>query len=130
MAASISSGSTRPSPSTPTTVTDPPATAANTSLDSRTAECSTAASTTCDPRSTAPHVAAAIDSVAPLVNTTSRLRAPNSAATCSRACSSMARDVIPSTWMRLGSATSPRLDASSHATMASRASGRSGEVDA
>ncbi len=130
MAAASSSASTRPSPSTPTIVTPPSAPAANTSLDSRTAECSTAASTTCEPRSTAPQVAAAMASVAPLVNTTSRLRAPNCAATCSRACSSIARLVIPSTWMRLGSATSARLDSSSHATMASRASGRSGEVEA
>ena len=41
--------------------------------------------------SVAPYTAWAIDSVAPLVNTTSRLRAPSSAATASRAASTEAR---------------------------------------
>ena len=74
----------------------------------------------------APKTASAMASVAPLVKTTSRLRAPSSAATCSRACSTATRAVWPSWWMRAGSPASP----SSHATMASIASGRVGEVDA
>ena len=59
------------------------------------------------PRSAAPHTAAAMASVAPLVNTTSRRRAPSSAATCSRACSSATRAAMPSAWMRPGSPPSP-----------------------
>ncbi len=64
-------------------------------------------------------------SVAPLVNTTSRGRAPHSSATWARACSTATRVVRPSAWMRPGSPVAP-----SHRTSASRASGRSGEVDA
>ncbi len=83
-------------------------------------------------RHSAPQVAAAIDSVAPLVNTTSRGRAPTRAATWARACSSPTRAAIPSLWMRPGSAgTSPSNPRpSSTATMASDAAGRSGEVEA
>ena len=72
---------------------------------SRTAECSTAAATNAPPgvRRAAPKQAALIASVAPLVNTTSRGRAPNNAATCSRASSSAARAMRPSVWTRPGS---------------------------
>ena len=58
-------------------------------------------------------------SVAPLVNTTSRGRAPSSPATWSRAVSTATRVVRPSAWMRPGS---PVL--SSCSTSAARASGR------
>ena len=130
--------------STPTTVTRAPKASAKDSLDWRTAECSTAANTTWGrvgvpsgvdgsvARHTAPHVAAAIDSVAPLVNTTSRGRAPTRPATWARACSSPTRAAIPSLWMRPGSAgTSPSNPRpSSTATIASTAGGRNGEVEA
>ena len=80
-----------PTPSTPTTVTEPPG-SANAADDWRTAECSTAASTTWvrrrrRPGAPRPRRRRRSASVAPLVNTTSRLRAPSSAATCSRASS-------------------------------------------
>ena len=102
---------------------------ANAAEASRTAECSTAGTTTCPPaRSAAPHTAAAMASVAPLVNTTSRGRAPSRAATCSRASSTATRAAWPSVWIRAGIGR-PAAPAS-HATMASTASGRSGEVEA
>ena len=65
-------------------------------------------------------------SVAPLVNTTSRDRAPNSAATRSRASSTTARAIRPSVCTRPGSAARP----DSHGSIASTTSGRAGEVDA
>ena len=68
----------------------------------------------------------AMASVAPLVNTTSRLRAPSSAATSSRACSSATRAAMPSAWMRPGSPTSPPMAS----VMARAAAGRMGEADA
>ena len=134
----------RPRRSTPTSVTCAPKASAKDSLDWRTAECSTAASTTWGrlragsdvggwvARRTAPQVAAAIDSVAPLVRTTSRGRAPSRVATWARACSSPTRAAIPSLWMRPGSAgTSPSNPRpSSTATIASTAWGRNGEVEA
>ena len=129
-ASSTAATSTRPRPSTGTTDTSPVRSVAR-----RTAECSTAVTTWWTgpsvpsrwrARSDAPHTAAAIDSVAPLVNTTSRDRAPRSAATCSRACSNATRLRRPSSWMRPGSPAS----SSSAATSASRASGRSGLVEA
>ena len=69
-------------------------------------------------------------SVAPLVSTTSRLRAPRRAATCSRACSSATRDRMPSEWRRLGSPAATAPASVSHPHMASTASGRVGDVDA
>ena len=138
VAAISTAGSTRPVRSTPTVVTVPPQARVKASAERRTAECSTPANTTwgrCPAsaaRRTAPQVAAAMDSVAPLVKTTSRLRAPRSAATCARASSTATRARMPSAWMRPGSASlSPRPSSPlSHPTMAARASGRSGEVDA
>ena len=136
IASSTACGSARPVPSTGTTVTGPDRSAAW-----RTAECSTAVTTwwtgapagpTVWPavrlaaRAAPPHTAAAIASVAPLVNTTSRLRAPSRVATCSRAVSRATRAVRPSSWMRPGSPTS----VSRASTIAARASGRSGEVEA
>ena len=101
---------------------------ANASDDSRTAECSMAGTTTCPPaRSTAPHTAAVMASVAPLVNTTDRGRHPSMAATAARPSSTATRTASPSLCTRAGSPTSP---ASSHAAIASRAAGRSGEVEA
>ena len=73
-----------------------------------------------------PAIADAIDSVAPLVKTTSRDRAPMSPATDWRACSTAWRVVIPSSWMRPGSPVGPL----SHETIAATASGRAGLVDA
>ena len=64
-------------------------------------------------------------SVAPLVNTTSRDRAPNNAATFSRASSTTARLMRPSVCTRPGSAAP-----ASHGSMASTTSGRAGEVEA
>ncbi len=119
MAATTSSGSTRPIRSTPTVVTSKRADA------SRTAECSTAGTTMRPPRSPAPQTAAAMASVAPLVNTTSRDRAPNRAATRSRASSTTARAILPSVCTRPGSAAPDN-----HGSMASTASGRAGEVEA
>ena len=55
------------------------------------------------PRSATPRQPVAIDSVAPLVNTTSRGRAPRSRATASRASSTATRAVMPSAWIRPGS---------------------------
>ncbi len=113
---------TRPVASQGTHVISACAAAAN-----RTAECSTSVTTMWWPRSPAPHVAAAMASVAPLVKTTSRLRAPSRPATASRASSTATRAAWPSVWMRAGS------DASGepiHSTMASIASGRVGEVEA
>ena len=119
MAATTSSGSTRPTRSTPTKVTS------NRADASRTAECSTAGTTMCPPRSPAPHTAVAMASVAPLVNTTSRDRAPSRAATWSRASSTTARATRPSVCTRPGSAAPD-----SQGTIASTTSGRAGEVDA
>ena len=70
----------------------------------RTAECSTAGTTWCRPRARPRRgTRSAMASVAPLVNTTSRDRAPSSAATCSRASSTATRAAMPSAWMRPGS---------------------------
>ncbi len=77
-------------------------------------------------RATAPCTAVAMASVAPLVNTTSRLRAPRSAATCSRASSTVTRAMWPSWWMRAGSPPTSRRQRA----MASTASGRVGDVEA
>ncbi len=123
MAATTSSGSTRPSRSTPTIVTE------NRADESRTAECSTAGTTRWSPRSVAPHTAAAMASVAPLVNTTSRDRAPNRAATRSRESSTTARAIRPSVCTRPGSAATPPAP-DSHGSIADTTSGRAGEVDA
>ena len=82
--------------------------------------------TWCAPRSAAPHTAAAIASVAPLVNTTSRLRAPRNAATRSRASSTAtrARQALGVDASRVtGGVAQPRI-------IAATAAGRSGEVDA
>ena len=79
------------------------ATAPARAADSRTAECSIAGTTCCAPRSPTPRQAVAIDSVAPLVKTTSRDRAPRSSATASRASSTATRAVMPSAWIRPGS---------------------------
>ena len=98
MASTSSPGSMRPVPSTPTTVTSPTA-----SAPSRTAECSTAASTWWGPRSAAPQHADAIASVALLVSTTDRGRAPRSAAISSRPVSTATRASSPSAWIRPGS---------------------------
>ena len=75
----------------------------------------------------APHTAALTASVPPEVNTTWRGRTYRSAATCSRASSSLARTMRPSVWTRPGSAVMP--DAT-QAAMAARAAGRTGEVEA
>ncbi len=74
--------------------------------DSSTDECSTAVVTTWPPgeRASAPHTAAVTASVPPEVSTTSRGRAPNRAAICSRACSMATRTVRPSWCRRPGSA--------------------------
>ncbi len=100
----------RPAGSTPTTVQSSVARA----HASSTAECSTAVVTTCRrpsparARSSAPQTAVFTASVPVAVNTTSRGRAPNSAATCSRAFSTATRVVRPSWWMRPGSPGWPR----------------------
>ena len=117
------SGSTRPRPSTPTIVTSPPPRAAAASL---TAECSTAGTTWWAPARPRPHRGG--DRLgAPLVNTTSRGRAPSHAAASSRAFSTATRAAMPSMWMRPGSPvpSSPR----SAAVKAATTSGRGGEVD-
>src|SRR6266536_423229 len=124
-APSTSAGSQRPRPSTPTTVTSAPLRL----HASSTAECSTAVVTRCadsSARATAPHTAVLIASVPLAVNTTSRGRAPRSVATCSRAPSSATRVALPSEWSRPGSAWCSRR----YGTIASNASGRSGDVDA
>ena len=92
IAAAIASTSTWPRWSHPTGVTS----AACAPASSRTRCVSTSGTTMCAPRSAAPHVAAAIASVAPLVNTTSRFRAPRSSATASRASSTAIRAAWPS----------------------------------
>jgi hypothetical protein len=74
-----------------------------------------------------PHTAVLTASVPPEVNTTCRGRTPNSAATCSRASSKVARTIRPSVCTRPGSAVIP---VSSHSAMAARAWGRSGVVEA
>ena len=113
MARTTSSTATRPRRSHPTTVTDD----ANASEARRTAECSTAGTTTCPPaRSTAPQTAAAMASVAPLVNTTERGRQPSMAATAARPSSTATRTASASLCIRPGSPTAP---VSSHAAIAS-----------
>ena len=77
----------------------------------------------------APHVAALTASVPPDVKTTWRGRVPSSAATCSRAASTVARTMRPSVWTRPGSPTSRRED-SNQPIMAATTSGRGGEVEA
>ncbi len=113
----------RPSPSTAIGTTGPARADA-----SRTAECSTSEQAM-GPGSEAvtPQTAALIDSVPPEVNTTWRGRAPKKAATCSRASSRATRTIRPSVWTRPGSATTPCC---AHSTMAARASGRRGVVEA
>ena len=95
---------------------------------SRTAECSTAEQAT-GPGSArpTPHTAALMASVPPEVKTTWRGRTPNRAATCSRASSRAARTMRPSVCTRPGSAVIPD---SAQASMAARASGRTGVVEA
>ena len=87
IASSTSAASNRPARSTPTAVTVVPGARAHASS---TAECSTAVVTMWSARPprrvpTAPQIAVFTASVPLDVNTTSRGRAPNSAATCSRA---------------------------------------------
>ena len=80
------------------------------------------------PRGAAPHVAAAIASVAPLVNTTSRCEPRAARRPASRASSTATRAVVPLGVDAAGSPT--RAVTAATATIASMASGRSGEVDA
>ena len=125
MAAAISSGSKRPSRSTPTSVSSP----GSRRQASRTLECSTAVVTMSPPspaRRTPPQIAWFTASVPLEVKTTSRGRAPKSSATCSRACSTATRVTRPSACSRAGS---PWCSAR-NGSIASSAAGRSGDDDA
>ena len=95
---------------------------------SRTAECSTGEQAT-GPGSArvAPHTAALTASVPPEVNTTWRGRTAEQPRHLLAGLFQLARTIRPSVWTRPGSAVTP--DAS-QAAMASRASGRTGEVEA
>ena len=125
IAAAISSGSTRPNRSTPTSVRA----LGSRRQASRTLECSTAVVTIAPPspaRRTPPQIAWFTASVPLEVKTTSRGRAPNSEATCSRASSIATRVARPSACSRAGS---PRCSVR-NGSIASSAAGRSGEDDA
>jgi hypothetical protein len=120
-AATTSVAATRPSASTPTTRRD----AAVARTVSSTEACSIADVTAMPGRTASvPRIARLFASVAPLVNTISRGAAPTRAATSARARSTAVRIAAPSRCALDGLPTPP----SSAATIAARASGRSGAL--